>query len=304
MNNQLDASLLLTDDFSMLLPISDQARNFGMAITEISYKKYQFGVNDTESGNHEVKSDRWNVDLVLDTFQLYFISSGEAFFKTYDFQGMVKDGVLLLIPPREKFLLQPNLTREYEEFRFSFLGSIPESWQVKKFLPAYVIPMEVKYKDPLLNNMFRMISIARKEIRGTQPMLSSILIEIISEYYSQYDASLYLLDKKEDPLYVVKLYFEENLYTKFSIEDMCDKLHMNYYQLRNYFKEQTGMSPYQYLLEMKIDKAREMLRVPEASVKEVAFRLAFDSPYYFSRLFKKKTGISPTKWIDSSDSPS
>lgn len=302
MNNQLDASILLTSNFSLLLPISEQSRNFGMAISEISYKKYQFPVNPDTSDTSDVRFDQWSVDLMLDTYQLYFISIGEVFLKTYDFQGAVKEGMLFLLPPHEKFFLQPNLNKDYEEFRFSFLGNIPNLWCEKKFLPSYVAPVEVKYKDSVLNNMFRMISIAKKEIHGTQPMLSSILIEIISEFFSQRDSSLYLLNKQEDPLHVVKLYFADNVYTKFSIEEMCEKLHMNYYQLRNYFKEKTGISPYQYLLEMKIDMAKKLLMDSNNSVKEVAFKLAFDSPYYFSRLFKNKTGVSPTKWLETGNS--
>ena len=49
---------------------------------------------------------------------------------------------------------------------------------------------------------------------------------------------------------------------------------------------------------MKIEKAKELLKIGNASVKEVSFTLAFDSPYYFSRLFKSKTGVSPSKWAN------
>lgn len=70
---------------------------------------------------------------------------------------------------------------------------------------------------------------------------------------------------------------------------------MRYDRLSRLFQQATGMTPHQYYLQKKIDAAIRLLR-SGLSVKETAFRLCFDSPYYFSRLFKKKTGVSPQEF--------
>jgi AraC family transcriptional regulator of arabinose operon len=60
------------------------------------------------------------------------------------------------------------------------------------------------------------------------------------------------------------------------------------------FKERTGFAPIDYFLHMKIQKATQILDFTEKPVKEIASELGFDDPYYFSRLFKKIMGHSPT----------
>ncbi len=62
------------------------------------------------------------------------------------------------------------------------------------------------------------------------------------------------------------------------------------------FKSYTAMTPYQYFISIKIRKAKELLESGALPIKEVAFRLGFDDPYYFSRLFRKKTGVAPSRW--------
>ena len=62
------------------------------------------------------------------------------------------------------------------------------------------------------------------------------------------------------------------------------------------FKKQTGLSPLQYYLLLKIEKSKELLLSSQKNQKEIAFELGFESDYYFNRLFKQKTGLSPGKF--------
>ena len=68
---------------------------------------------------------------------------------------------------------------------------------------------------------------------------------------------------------------------------------MSYAHFRRLFKQQTGLSPYQYHLQLRINRARELLHGTTLSVKQVAARLNFENPYHFSKIFKRKTGMAP-----------
>jgi AraC-like DNA-binding protein len=60
------------------------------------------------------------------------------------------------------------------------------------------------------------------------------------------------------------------------------------------FKKYTGVPPVQYHLDLKILRAKEMLLYTDKIIKEISYEMGFQSNYYFSRVFKKKLGVSPS----------
>ena len=56
------------------------------------------------------------------------------------------------------------------------------------------------------------------------------------------------------------------------------------------------MTPYAYLLEKKLELAGQLLRDTNLSVREIAEKLSFADEYYFSNVFKKKMGVTPSLW--------
>lgn len=74
------------------------------------------------------------------------------------------------------------------------------------------------------------------------------------------------------------------------------ELNLDYPSCRRLFKDYTGLSPYQYFLQLKIHRARHLLQEGNLSVKEVSYEPGFDNQYYFSRIFKEMTGRSPSEW--------
>ena len=77
------------------------------------------------------------------------------------------------------------------------------------------------------------------------------------------------------------------------MEKIAEELNVSYAWFRKAFKTYTGIAPNQYLLQLKIEKAKMLLLDDTKTIKEIAFGLNFESAFYFSKLFKEKIGISP-----------
>ncbi len=81
-----------------------------------------------------------------------------------------------------------------------------------------------------------------------------------------------------------------------SIKEIASSAHMSVSYLSKTFKENTGFSPYDYLLRVRLDKAKELLRKTDNSVEIIAYKTGFNSSSNFVYFFKKETGISPLKF--------
>jgi len=81
--------------------------------------------------------------------------------------------------------------------------------------------------------------------------------------------------------------------TAASIERMLDR---KYEYLCNIFKKYSGITINSYLQQLRIQRAKYLLRQTEKTVQDIAFELSFENPLYFSKTFKKLEGVSPSQF--------
>ena len=86
---------------------------------------------------------------------------------------------------------------------------------------------------------------------------------------------------------------QESFENTVDMEKLASQLPMGYSSFRKAFKNITGQSPNQYHLNIRLNRAKELLTSTALNINEVADQTGFDSVFYFSKLFKKKNGVSP-----------
>jgi transcriptional regulator GlxA family with amidase domain len=91
------------------------------------------------------------------------------------------------------------------------------------------------------------------------------------------------------------------MHTSVLQEEIAMSVGLGYSVFRKKFKEYTGVSPAQYQINLRINKAKDLLVTSKQSLKEIANDLGFESADYFYRLFKKKTGYTPSDYREKND---
>ena len=94
-----------------------------------------------------------------------------------------------------------------------------------------------------------------------------------------------------------------NIYEKITLEDLAEALGYSTYYLSSQFKKQTGQSIGDYMADLRIEKAKEMLAYNNISLTDLSVKLHFSTPSYFSSVFKKHTGLTPTAYVQSLSKP-
>ena len=92
-------------------------------------------------------------------------------------------------------------------------------------------------------------------------------------------------------------YINENYKKKLSLEDVSFHINLSVVHTSRLFKKETGKTVLDYINEVKLTKAKQMLDTGKYKVYEVADELGFSNSHYFSTLFKKFTGLTPSEYL-------
>lgn len=99
-------------------------------------------------------------------------------------------------------------------------------------------------------------------------------------------------------------YFHENYHKPINIEEFAASNHMSVSWFIRNFKTYTGSTPAQYLLSLRLSNAQTLLETTSYNITEIADIVGYDNPLYFSRIFRKQFGMSPTEFRNQTKQPS
>jgi AraC-like DNA-binding protein len=258
-------------------------------------------------------------EVVSYTNQFYLISlknifSGEIIYGRTKYDGST--GTLLFSAPEQTYTVKDVVISS-------------ESWFIafhEDFIRGLDIQRRIRNYNFFNYNVNEALHLSPKE----EQLLKSIFKNIETEYHNNQDefskeiiiSHLETLLKYADRFYkrqfLNRKEINQELFTRFknilsdyfasnqleesgipTIEWLADELGVSRRYMSDTIKAETGKTAIDQINLYLIEEAKNLLLAPNTSIAETAYKLGFEYPQYFSRLFKKKTGLSPKEYIES-----
>ena len=125
-------------------------------------------------------------------------------------------------------------------------------------------------------------------------LLEILLIKILR--HQHFDLEVGKQSKATKDISFIKHYLETYYHESIQLEDLASMTHLSRFYISHSFKKEIGMSPMEYLIAIRIKESKILLRTTNYSISQVADIVGFTTPTYFSKQFRKSTGISPTDY--------
>jgi AraC-like DNA-binding protein len=288
--------------FYKYLPVTRAEEDWGFYVNTVGYTK----INPRETyppveGHPATHAFTWNKGRILDGYYLVFISKGKGLFESRETPPThLKEGTCFFLFPDIWHRYRPDMDSGWEEYWVGFKGRYPDSLMKTHFLHPEAPFVEVGLDESLLILFQRLLEIVQQAKPGYHQVISAVTLEMLALMHTATQHSRYSENPTRQLIQKAIFLLRESLDKAVHMEDLARELPMGYSKFRKQFKTVTGVSPHEYHLGLRIDKARELLRSTTLNVNEIAYHTGFESVYYFSRLFKKKTGLSPRHFRDRS----
>lgn len=252
-----------------------------------------------EIGHFKADKPYYTERANLSSYLIKYTLSGEGRLVYDDKEFLLTRGSVFFIDC-EKYQFYETVSEDpWEMIWIHFYGSTSKGFY-DEFIRSGT---NVFNTDPLLShyNKIQLLISSLLQLQSQQDvqtdfksslMIHELLNELIMQKF-QLD-----FDKEEIPTHVIsmKKLLDSNFHQNITLEQLENQFYLNKYQLNKDFSRFIGIPPIDYQINKKINYAKDALRFSDKSIKEIAEEVGITNHAYFSRLFKKRTGISASEY--------
>jgi AraC-like DNA-binding protein len=276
--------------------LEDQT-DWGISVLTVGHNIHKAKTSYPDKSHPNSHYFNWEKGRVLKEFQLVYISNGNGIFES-ETSGttIVEAGTAFLLFPGIWHRYRPSEESGWEEFWVGYRGSYVDYLMGQPcFKPASPF-INIGLSAELMSVFIKLIETIKYEGVAYRQFSSCLISQLLAIVYASAINSDAHRQNQNKLIHEARFRIHENIDKNINLEQVAKELGVSYPWFRRVFKEVMGVSPGQYHLNLRVEKACTLLKETDLTAAEVAFHLGFESEFYFSRIFKKKTGLPPKKY--------
>jgi AraC-like DNA-binding protein len=234
---------------------------------------------------------------ILQEYQIIYVTKGEGYFTSIHIEKtIVQEGTVLILYPNEWHTYLPKEETGWNAYWIGFKGMFAENIIQKGFFKREEPIINIGFNEHLINLFLTAIQLAQFQKTGFQQLVSSIALHMLGLIHYTHKNFSFEDDIVVENINKARLMMREGYDKDLSSEAIASSLNMSYSWFRKIFKRYTGLSPNQYQMQVKFQKAKELLASSNMQIKEIAAFLNFESESYFITFFKQKANVTPAHY--------
>lgn len=228
-------------------------------------------------------------------YQLLYVSSGKAHFYFREQETEVAAGSMVLYRPGESQRYHYYLEENPEVCWIHFSG-----YEARGLLDHIGFSDTHAVFCGASSSYMELFGRIISELQLKRPCFEELLCALLRELFclihrGQLESSADRYRNQEQMEASVR-FFNESFSRDIQIGEYAKNQHMSVCWFIRCFKRYMGMTPMQYLISVRMDRAKELLKNTGYSIQEISSLVGYEDPLYFSRLFQKQTGRSPSAY--------
>jgi len=236
----------------------------------------------------------WKEGRVLNEFQINFITEGAGILENRHGTFSIKQGSIFVLFPGEWHRYRPLARTGWTENYVGFDGLFARKLIAQPRFSAKEPIFNFGSKEEFLDTYLKIFGLIKEEQPGYQQIASGMVIKLLGYIVSFEKQKGFSGKPIAKVIEAIRFEIRQNMEKELNLKELAEAHHVSYSFFRKMFKKYTGVSPGQYHLQLRITRAKELLISTDRSIKEISYELGFQSIFYFSNLFKKKEGVTPS----------